>query len=103
MVSRLSVLLVAEPRSGSSTLVGKLSFDARKDFLYVYEPCRMRPKTAGRKHWDGTFFETACASWVAEILRCGISAYVASGCSIAMLAPSMHSRPPSLQSLTPTV
>ena len=72
MVSRLSVLLVAEPRSGS-TLVGKLSFDARKDFLYVYEPCRMRPKTAGRKHWDGAFFETACASWVAEILRCGIS------------------------------
>ena len=72
MVSRLSVLLVAEPRSGS-TIVGKLSFDARKDFLYVYEPCRMRPKGAARKRWDGTFFDTECSSWVAEILRCGLS------------------------------
>lgn len=72
MVSRRSVLLVAEPRSGS-TIVGKLSFDARKDFLYVYEPCRMRPKGAAGKRWDGTFFDTECSSWVAEILRCGLS------------------------------
>ena len=72
MVSRLSVLLVAEPRSGS-TLVGKLSFDARKDFLYVYEPCRLRPKGAAWKRYDGTFFDTECSSWVAEILQCGLS------------------------------
>ena len=73
VVSRLSVLLVAEPRSGS-TLIGKLSFDARKDFLYVYEPCRMAPKGKGfRRLWGGTFFDAECTSWVAKVLQCGLS------------------------------
>ena len=70
VTSRVSVLLVSEPRSGS-TLVGKLSFDARTDFLYSYEPCRM--KAHQKSHSDGTFFGRDCALWAGAVLRCGLS------------------------------
>lgn len=70
VTSRVSVLLVSEPRSGS-TLVGKLSFDARTDFLYSYEPCRM--KAHPKSHSDGTFFGRDCALWAGAVLRCGLS------------------------------
>lgn len=65
--SRVSVLLVAEARSGSS-LVGKLGFDARDDFLYSYEPCRLA--VGKRTKIGGTYFGAACARWAALVLQC---------------------------------
>ena len=54
VASKVAVLLVSEPRSGSS-LVGELAFDVRPDFVYSFEPCRLA--LLRRTRIDGTYFD----------------------------------------------
>ena len=55
VAGRVAVLLVSEPRGGSS-LVGEVAFDARPDFLYSFEPCRLA--RLRRTHIDGAYFDS---------------------------------------------
>jgi len=69
--AQLGVLLVSEGRSGSS-LVGSLAFDARDDFIYVFEPCRQRGR--GDDASDaGKLFGQSCAALALDVLQCSLS------------------------------
>ena len=62
------MLVVAEARSGS-TLLGELAFDARRDFMYLYEPCRMRRRGESASA-DGKLHGAACARVALDALSC---------------------------------
>lgn len=68
---RVAVLIVAEARSGS-TLLGELAFGPRRDFTYLYEPCRLRSHGQHASS-DGRLHGAACARAALDALSCRLS------------------------------
>tara|TARA_B100001094_G_scaffold173563_1_gene167846 strand:+ start:151 stop:1593 length:1443 start_codon:yes stop_codon:yes gene_type:complete len=66
------VVIVAEMRSGSTWFAQRV-FGARRDVLYLYEPCRAMDVTRADRERRGRWLGSKCASVVSRLLQCKIT------------------------------